>query len=245
MKIIKFLFESCDTWIEKMILMSWIIVYFIDVIFPIYFILNNIAVIFSINYGLFYFTDSRTGFLVGFITCVLTVFFKYFRRIRDIKIWYYLAFFMIIFLAGFSLSFLQWNFVEYDDLHSCPEYVYVVNDLLIGRIHQAIRFTQGIEISPFGTRQSGVYCDMGYIKFFLQEGFIIYFLYIIAVGRLLFEQQKRKDYAGYIIIVAISARMLMESSFVPFVFQNVILMLFIGNWTELVKGKKDGKQIEV
>ena len=47
MKIIKFLFESCDTWIEKMFLMSWIIVYFIDVIFPIYFILNNIAVILS------------------------------------------------------------------------------------------------------------------------------------------------------------------------------------------------------
>lgn len=48
MKIIKFLFESCDTWMEKMIVIFWIIICVIDVIFPIYFILNNIAVILSI-----------------------------------------------------------------------------------------------------------------------------------------------------------------------------------------------------
>jgi uncharacterized membrane protein len=105
-----------------------------------------------------------------------------------------------------------------------------MNDVMVGRIHQALKFTQDIEVSPFGTRQSGVYCDMGYIKLFLQEGFIFFFIYIFILVKMLLVQHKNKDYMGYIIIVAISLRMLMESSFVPFVFQNIIWLLLIGNW---------------
>ena len=64
MKVIKFLFESCDTWMEKMIVIFWIIIYFIDVIFPIYFILNNIAVILS-TFLLFI-----MGIIIGFIISI-------------------------------------------------------------------------------------------------------------------------------------------------------------------------------
>jgi hypothetical protein len=59
---------------------------------------------------------------------------------------------------------------------------------------------------------------------------------------MLFVQNRKRDYAGYIIIVAISVRMLMESSFVPFVFQNVILLLFIGKWDELLTPLKEIKE---
>ena len=52
---------------------------------------------------------------------------------------------------------------------------------------------------------------------------------------MILRQNRTKDYAGYIIIVVISFRMFMESSFVPFVFQNVILLLLIGNWFELLE----------
>lgn len=194
----------------------------------------HIAAIFMINYLLYLLTDSRTGFMVGLVASILAVFFLYFRKIRDWKLWSYLAIAMIGALIVFSLHFLQWNFYEYDVLHSCPNYVYRIGDLMVGRIHQALKYTQGIEISPFGTRQSGVYCDMGYIKFILQEGFLIYVIYFIAVCKMLLIQNKNRDYAGYIIVVAISIRMLMESSFVPFVFQNVILLLFIGRWNELL-----------
>ena len=200
----------------------------------------HIIVLMGTNYVLYMLTDSRTGFMVGTVAAVLTVFFKYFKKIRDFVLWYWLAIFLIIGLAVFSLHFLQWNFYEYDTLHVCPDYVYKVNDILVGRIHQALKFTQDIEISPIGTRQSGVYCDMGYIKFFLQEGFLIYFIYIWVVCKLLLWQHKTKDYAGYIIVVAISLRMFMESSFVPFVFQNVILLLLIGQWPKLMYITREG-----
>lgn len=200
----------------------------------------HIIVLMGTNYVLYMLTDSRTGFMVGTVAAVLTVFFKYFKKIRDFVLWYWLAIFLIIGLAVFSLHFLQWNFYEYDTLHVCPDYVYKVNDMLVGRIHQALKFTQDIEISPIGTRQSGVYCDMGYIKFFLQEGFLIYFIYIWVVCKLLLWQHKTKDYAGYIIVVAISLRMFMESSFVPFVFQNVILLLLIGQWPKLMYITREG-----
>lgn len=190
----------------------------------------HIVAIFLANYGLYIFTDSRTGFLVGFVTCILAVFFKYFKRVRDWKIWSYLAIFMILVLAVFSLHFLRWNFYQYDTTHECPTYVYKVNDVMVGRIHQALKFTQDIEVSPFGTRQSGVYCDMGYIKLFLQEGFIFFFVYIGMLVKLIISQHRNKDYMGYIIVVAVSLRMFMESSFVPFVFQNIIWLLMIGNW---------------
>lgn len=196
--------------------------------------LSYIVIAFVVNYMLYMLTDSRTGFLVGLIASVLSLFFKYFKKIRDWKILSYLAIAMIALLIVFSLHFLQWNFYEYDVLRLCPQYVYRVGDVLVGRIHQALKFTQNIEISPFGTRKSGVYCDMGYIKFFLQEGFLIYGVYFMAICKMILLQHKTKDYAGYIIVVAISIRMLMESSFVPFVFQNVILLLMIGKWHELL-----------
>lgn len=201
----------------------------------------HIITIFGVNYALYTLTDSRTGFMVGLVACMLSVFFLYFKKIRDWKLWYYLAMVLIVVLAVFSLHFLQWNFYQYDTTHECPEYVYKVNDLLVGRIHQALKFTQDIEFSPIGTRQSGVYCDMGYIKFFLQEGYLIYGIYLLVIVKLLLWQHKTRDYAGYIIIVAISLRMFMESSFVPFVFQNVILLLLVGKWSELMKPLKDRK----
>jgi hypothetical protein len=190
----------------------------------------HIVVIFVANYVLYVFTDSRTGFLVGFVTCILSVFFKYFKKMRDWKIWSYLAICMVLVLAVFSLHFLRWNFYQYDKTQECPAYVYKVNEMMVGRIHQALKFTQNIEVSPFGTRQSGVYCDMGYIKLFLQEGFLFFTIYMVMIVKMLLNQQKNKDYMGYIIIVAISLRMVMESSFVPFVFQNIIWLLMIGNW---------------
>jgi hypothetical protein len=202
----------------------------------------HVLVVFALNYILYMLTDSRTGFMVGVIACVLAMFFKYFKKIRDWKLWSYLAVALISFLIVFSLHFLQWNFYEYDVLHSCPDYVYKVGDILVGRIHQALKYTQDIEVSPFGTRQTGVYVDMGYIKFFLQEGFLIYIIYFVAIFKMLLVQNKKKDYAGYIIIVAISVRMLMESSFVPFVFQNIILLLFIGKWDELLMPIKEIKE---
>jgi hypothetical protein len=180
--------------------------------------------------------------MVGFIACVLAVFFRYSGKIRDWKLWTYLAIAMMGAMIIFSLHFLQWNFYEYDVLHSCPDYVYRVSEIMVGRIHQALKFKQDIEISPFGTRSSGVYIDMGYIKFFLQEGFLVYIIYFVAVFRMLFVQNRKRDYAGYIIIVAISVRMLMESSFVPFVFQNVILLLFIGKWDGLLIPLKEIKE---
>lgn len=192
-------------------------------------------VFFAINYMLYFLTDSRTGFIVGVIAVILTIFFKYFGIIKDWKIWYYMGIIMILTMVVFSLHFLHWNFYEYDTLRTCPDYVYKVNDMLVGRIHQALKYTQDIELSPIGTRQSGVYCDMGYIKFFLQEGFLIYGIYLVTVFKMILKQYRIKDYAGYIIIIAISFRMFMESSFVPFVFQNVILLLLIGNWSELLE----------
>lgn len=199
----------------------------------------HVAGIFIINYVLYMLTDSRTGFMVGAVSCILAVFFLYLKKMREWKIWYYLAMVLIVGLAAFSLHFLHWNFYEYDTLHTCPMYVYRINDMLVGRIHQALKFTQNIEISPIGTRQSGVYCDMGYIKFFLQEGFLIYFIYIWAVCKLLLWQRETKDYAGYIIVVVISLRMFMESSFVPFVFQNILLLLLLGNWNKLITPLKE------
>ena len=199
----------------------------------------HMVLVFGVNYWLYMLTDSRTGFMVGVAASALGIFFLSFKKMRDWRIWTYLAITMIAVLIVFSLHFLRWNFYEYDVLRSCPDYVYRVGDLMVGRIHQALKYTQGIEISPFGTRKSGVYCDMGYIKFFLQEGFLIYGIYFFVLGRMLLWQQKTKDYAGYIIVVAISIRMLMESSFVPFVFQNVILLLLIGKWQDLLLSLKE------
>ncbi len=200
----------------------------------------HIIVFWGGNHVLYLMTDSRTGFLLGTVAAILAIFFKYFKKLRDWKIWYYMAIIMIIGLVMLSLHFLRWNFYEYDTLRICPDYVYKINDMLVGRIHQALKFTQDIEVSPIGTRQSGVYCDMGYIKFFLQEGFLIYGIYFFVIFKMILWQHKTKDYAGYIIVVAISLRMFMESSFVPFVFQNVILLLLIGNWVELLKPVERG-----
>jgi hypothetical protein len=196
----------------------------------------HIVIVFVANYGLYMLTDSRTGFIVGFVTSILAVFFKYFNKMRDWKIWTYLAIIMILAIAVFSLHFLRWNFYQYDTTHECPAYVYKVNDIMVGRIHQMLKYTQDIELSPFGTRQSGVYCDMGYVKLFLQEGYIFFIIYIVMLWKMLLTQYRNKDYMGYIIIVAISLRMVMESSFVPFVFQNIIWLLMIGNWR--IKGDR-------
>lgn len=47
MKLIKFLFEDTNLK-EKIFLIFMIIIYIIDIIFPIYFIINDTAIIFSI-----------------------------------------------------------------------------------------------------------------------------------------------------------------------------------------------------
>lgn len=202
----------------------------------------HIAGVLACNYALYRLTDSRTGYLVGLAACLLAVFFMYCRKLRDWKVWAYLAVLMIGAMAVFSLHFLRWDFYQYDKIHTCPGYVYQVNSMMVGRIHQALKYTQGVEISPFGTRQPNVRCDMGYIKLFFQEGFLFYGIYLAALFRMLFWQRRNRDYAGYIIIVSVSIRMLMESSFVPFVFQNIIWLLFIGRWPALLGPMRTGKK---
>lgn len=188
----------------------------------------HIVTFLAINHMLYIFTDSRTGMLVGLAAGILAIFFRYFKKMRDKKIWYIAGECLIVVLTIFSLCFFQWNFQQYDSDRSCPDWVYRVNGLMVGRIHQMLKFKQGIELSPFGTYQSGVYIDMGYVKLFLQEGFIAFGLYLATMIRLIKKQYRIKDYAGYIIVIAVSIRMLMESSFVPFVFQNPALMLAMG-----------------
>ncbi len=188
----------------------------------------HIVTFLVVNHMLYIFTDSRTGMLVGLASGILAIFFRYFKKLRDKKIWYIAGGGLIVALTIFSLCFFRWNFYQYDSEGSCPEWVYRVNGLMVGRIHQMLKFKQGIEISPFGTYKSGVYIDMGYVKLFLQEGFIAFGLYLVTMMRLIKKQYDIKDYAGYIIVIAISIRMLMESSFVPFVFQNPALMLVMG-----------------
>lgn len=188
----------------------------------------HIVAFLAVNYGLYILTDSRTGFLVGVAAGLLVIFFQYCKRLRDKKIWYVAGIIFVVALSVFSLSFLRWNFQQYDYAKSCPAWVYRVNSLMVGRIHQMLKFRQGIEFSPFGTYKPGVYIDMGYVKLFLQEGFLAFGLYLTMIIWLIKQQYQTKDYAGYMIVIVISIRMLMESSFVPFVFQNPVFMLVIG-----------------
>lgn len=201
----------------------------------------HIVVAAAINYIMYLFTDSRTGMVIGMLACLMVAFFQYASKIRDWKIWTILSVVAVLFLAAFSLHFLQWDFYQYDVLRICPDYVYAINGKIVGRIHQALKYTQGIEISPFGTFKQGVYCDMGYIKFFYQEGFVAFGLYLFAVIKMLLWQHREKDYASFVIIVVISLRMFMESSFVPFVFINVILFLLLGRWNMIFGKRKDNE----
>ena len=60
----KLIIKSCETIKEKLFLIYISIMYIMDIVFPIYFILNNIAVIFSIIM-LF-----LMGLIMGFIVAI-------------------------------------------------------------------------------------------------------------------------------------------------------------------------------
>ena len=190
-----------------------------------------------LNGVLGFFTDSRTGLLLGTVLFVLLAVFKVWDRLRQAAALYWLNFAA---LAGsLIMSVLAVTVGVNNPL------LQAFDKLWTGRILYAEIESSKSQISLLSDVDLQISCDMGFVKLFYNYGVIFFALFLALLIRLLYLNQKRKDTAELLLLFAAIIFLFGEKfSSGEFITRNILVVFMIGIWQECDgrKGISEGYQ---
>lgn len=177
----------------------------------------NVLIVELLNYGLYLFTYSRTGFLICSVFLIFALLFKKFKIIKNISakfIKYYLVF--LIFLS--LISGILYN--DFDIFQQADK-------LLTGRIGYINELITNYDIPIIGNQKynEDVLFDNGYISLLYEGGLLatIWFIYIYnKTTKLLIKENRNKEILLLIIFMTYS----ITESYLPNVIMNPTLLFF-------------------
>ena len=178
------------------------------------------------NYGIYYLTDSRTGFLVA-AAAILLALLMHETRLGN-HIWAYIC--GMIVLTG-CIAFSIWSAVVSKYAWCDWTMAQKVSGMLNGRIKELYWGTSTHEGAIeswklFSSRTSQTYFDMGWVRFFYWYGCIPALLGILCLILLLAECARRRDGAALVMIVSMSVYTVLEAHLVSeYIGRNYVLIL--------------------
>lgn len=180
------------------------------------------------NYVIFYFTDSRTGMICGYILVLLLILYRYLPFIMDWKIWKIGAAACVAAVVVFGL----YSVVCYGR----AEILEKVNRFFTGRLYLANQAYTEIGISLWGNAAIGNYvCDNGIMSMLLGYGVIPFVIYWLGMFWVLLEAMKKKTQYVVILILVFTIYAFMEGSVLLKIFRNIPMVYM--NWIIFGKNK--------
>jgi len=122
-----------------------------------------------------------------------------------------------------------------------------IDTVFTGRISSIYPYENGGGVlsnwKPFGDIIYTEYFDMGYVRLFWWYGFIPGILCILAVLGMFIFQYRKKDYAGFILLVSVMIFTLIEAHFIsPFIARSYMCFLMGEMWFKVICDKSESKK---
>ena len=172
------------------------------------------------NCLVFYFTDSRTGVICGYILVLLLLIYRYFSRLVETKLW------KIGVLAGIA-AIIVFGILSVT-LYGRVGILDIVNRLFTGRIKLAHFAYTEMGISWWGNAAAGSYIiDNGIMGMLLQYGLVPFIVYWLGTFLVLWYALKNGKHCVTILMLVFGVYALMEGSVLLKIFRN-IPMIYMG-----------------
>lgn len=206
-----------------------------------------IGALFIANLGLYYFTKSKTGFLIVCVTLALLLIVRYIvpkcGKCRIILAGSFVPVVSIVFSAIAVCFGPRW-------LHDTEAGIWeVIDRSLTGRLSTA-KILGGVDTwtlwSSVGNTE---YFDMGYLRLLYWYGYVWAILTVLLMCVLLWFLQKKKMYAEYIVVLAIAVYSVVEAHFVSaYIARDYVLLIAMMVWPTMIgmikKSKTDATRQE-
>lgn len=180
-------------------------------------------ILFIVNSGLFYLTDSKTGFIVGSVTIVLFAIFRYIPLLmekREVFIAGVLFLvFCIIFTVVIGLYGEEVSFIKFMNRK-------VNGRLQIGLVEGGVRTWR-----LFSEKGREVYFDMGWMRLFYWYGIIPAFTYLGVVAACIRQCFLKRDGRAFLLFMILAAYSVLEAHLISvYIGRNYMLLLIGAFW---------------
>lgn len=211
----------------------------------------NYMALMAVNVLFFYFTDSRTSFLVIMFILIFTVILKYLKKDNLKRIWMLTGY---IIAAGSILvsiiiaanAYKLYNYIWNGDRSTGAALLVKLNDILNGRIRILVgttRFEGTVSTwSLFSDPANNYYFDMGWIRLFYWYGIVPAGIFAAVLLILMIYCFKKKDYMSGVLIISFAVYHIMEAHGMSvYLARNYLLFLIGGCWYKLsfIQGKAE------
>ncbi len=199
-----------------------------------------------VNVGLYKITVSRTAFLIGMMTVVITLIVRYVPKVSEKKLPYVLSTVVTpVFCVAFSIWAAKESYISrYYRGTTYYNFVNKLDELLNNRMHNLYRSNYrhagALETwKLFSDNVSSEYFDMGWVRLFYWYGIIPAALACILVAIMIYICYRKKDAWTLILILSLSIYTIVEATFVSvYIGRNFMLPIvgvYLGSFLERKK----------
>ena len=182
------------------------------------------------NIIMFFFTISRTGFIVTELVILAAVIYVYYPKIADWN-WIY-----ILGSLGTTFCALIGIFVVAFGVFSLPG-LKSLSDLLTVRL-EVLSWWESIEQwSLFGDGRERKLTDVGFITLVSEYGYVIFTIYLVVLLLMILYYCRNKKWLEFMVLMTCVLYTFMESTYTINVYLlcNISFMLLLGTWNLLLK----------
>ncbi|MBP3604420.1 MAG: hypothetical protein J6J79_09780 [Lachnospiraceae bacterium] len=197
------------------------------------------ALIFVLHLFVFFFTESRAGFLTTIGVLMLIIIFRYCKPLQTNMWVYLLGMVCIAFCVYLSVMMAKHNISH--PLFEKMDYY------LSGRIYSLFDTTNDEGTlrtwSLWAENGYRVFFDLGIVRIFYWYGIIPAIIYFLAQCRLLWCGYKRKDYMLLVVMVSITIYTVFEAHFVSVYLGRNYILFFFAMYLSDMLGQKEKDRI--
>ena len=187
------------------------------------------------NIVLYYFTCSKTGVIIIAIFVLGAIFFRYLKKLSEIRLIGVLGIVWVIFATIFSVldACYGWDISFFKTLDQ-----YLTGRLWSSSLHGGTTYW-----SLFSNADNVNFFDMGYIRLFYWYGIIPAVIYLAVICIFMGYLYKKNDWPAFWVVLAISIYTLVEAHFISdYVARNYIIILLFGCWNEVFHVAEGGER---
>lgn len=191
-----------------------------------------------LDFAVFFFTDSKTGFIVWLMSVIMIVVMKYSKRCRESGRVYFMGTAVILGCVIFSMIG-----AHVENTYFTPDSLMHKLDLLLNGRYQSCYAIEAARLENwklFAAPENTVCFDAGFVRLFYWYGIIPGIIYIGMMLYLAHQSYWEKDYALFAMLVAFSIFNLMEAHFISvYLLRNYLFVLMGHYWYQPFKERSE------
>lgn len=196
----------------------------------------HFAIFTTLDFVVFCFTDSKTGFIVWLMSVILTAVMKYIKWCMENRHVYFMGAAVILGCVIFSMIG-----AHVENTYFTPDSLMHKIDLLLNGRYQSCYAIEAARLENwrlFAAPGNTEYFDAGFVRLFYWYGIIPGMIYIGMTLYLAHQSYREKDYALFVMLVVFSIFNLMEAHFISvYLLRNYLFVLMGHYWYQPFKDR--------